>query len=140
MKDFKDISNYPVVKNKLLKPVFSTAKKLITENNLKNVEPSIYYMNCIDTTPFDWKVNKRTCEFYVFYDKKLTGSNTGALKIYVTSKGNIEGFLYKKPNYLLAHSAIPIKPIRYSYNPQKLVDYLSSNLDYWFRNAKVANI
>lgn len=53
--------------------------------------PSIYYMNGNDGTDFDWVMNDRTCEFFVFYD---TEANMGYVKAYVTRDGNIEGYVW----------------------------------------------
>lgn len=51
----------------------------------------VYYMNGNDSTPFDWGVNGRLCEFYKFYKS----TEYGFIKVFVTKDGFLRGYLYK---------------------------------------------
>ena len=51
---------------------------------------AVYYMNGNDGTDFDWQMNERLCEFYVFFDE----SEMGAVKILVGKDGTAEAFVF----------------------------------------------
>ena len=60
-------------------------KDMLEENG------KLYYMNDFDGTIFDWGMNKRLCEFMVFYNN----SGMGAIKINVLASGIINVYVYK---------------------------------------------
>ena len=48
---------------------------------------AIYYMNGNDGTEFDWEMNGRCCEFYLFYKE----TEMGFLKVFVNDDDTIDG-------------------------------------------------
>jgi hypothetical protein len=83
--------------NKLLKRIVELGDEIL-EQNLINVTKdkledngSLYYMNDIEGTLFDWGMNNRLCEFMMFYDE----SGMGAIKINILSNGTVNIYLYK---------------------------------------------
>lgn len=64
-------------------------------NGLKNEDllkdGAVHYMNGNDGTDFDWQVNDRVCEFYVFYKE----SEMGALRIDFRKDGKMNKFFYE---------------------------------------------
>lgn len=65
---------------------------------------AIYYMNGNDGTDFDWDCNNRVCEFMKFYKS----TEYGLIKIFVSRKGKIDGYLYKEEG---KGKAIELEPI-----------------------------
>ena len=52
--------------------IFKVARKMypsITDDMLCN-NGAIYYMNGNDSTEFDWNMNDRLCEFFVFHKNR----------------------------------------------------------------------
>lgn len=55
----------------------------------------IFYMNGNDGTSFDWRMNVRLCEFYLFYkDSKM-----GFVKVIVNKNDTINGYVYRNKEY-----------------------------------------
>ena len=87
--------------NETLRKVVDYIRKAIEEHPIKEegktYQRSILYRNGNDGTRFDWVVNNRTCEFFVFYD---TGEDAlGYIKAYVTRFGTIEGYVWNTERY-----------------------------------------
>ncbi len=81
--------------------ILSTIKKLILDNRrmyLPHVKDedleengAIYYMNGKNGTEFDWYVNERISDFFVFYDDE---NCMGAVKLLLYNDGGILIYLY----------------------------------------------
>ena len=56
---------------------------------------AIYYMNGNDGTEFDWEMNGRCCEFYLFYKE----TEMGFLKVFVNDDDTIDGYVYSEKGY-----------------------------------------
>ena len=56
---------------------------------------AIYYMNGNDGTEFDWNVNDRCCEFYLFYKE----TEMGFIKVLVNKDDTISGYVYDDKGY-----------------------------------------
>ena len=52
----------------------------------------IYYMNGNDGTFFDWVMNQRCCEFFMFYKR----TEMGFVKVFVNKDDTIYGYMYKE--------------------------------------------
>lgn len=52
---------------------------------------AIFYMNGNDGTMFDWDMNGRTCEFYMFHKNEI-----GFIKVYVNSDDTYTAHIYPK--------------------------------------------
>lgn len=74
------------IANENLEKYLPKVKKEMLEEN-----GTIYYMNDIDGTVFDWGMNERLCEFMMFYDD----SGMGAIKLNVLKNGKVNIYLYK---------------------------------------------
>lgn len=68
--------------------------------DLDGVEPCIYYMNGNDGTDFDWDLNARTCEFFLFYKS----TEMGFMKAYITSEQTLEGYWWEDEGRGKAHA------------------------------------
>lgn len=51
---------------------------------------AIFYMNGNDSTPFDWQVNGRLCEFCVYHKNE-----NGFIKAIVSNDGSVYGYAYE---------------------------------------------
>lgn len=49
----------------------------------------IFYMNGNDGTDFDYHMNGRLCEFFIFYKNEM-----GFIKVFVEADGEINGYIY----------------------------------------------
>lgn len=67
--------------------------KDITNDMLLN-DGAIYYMNGDDGTDFDWEMNGRCCEFFMFYKD----TENGFIKVIVTSEDVVYGYHYDNCN------------------------------------------
>ena len=56
---------------------------------------AIYYMNGNDGTEFDWNVNDRCCEFYLFYKE----TEMGFIKVLVNKDDTISRYVYDDKGY-----------------------------------------
>ena len=63
--------------------------KDITNDMLLN-DGDIFYMNGDDGTDFDWEMNGRCCEFFMFYKD----TENGFIKVIVTSEDVVYGYHY----------------------------------------------
>ena len=63
--------------------------KDVTNDMLLN-DGDIFYMNGDDGTDFDWEMNGRCCEFFMFYKD----SENGFIKVIVTGEDIIYGYHY----------------------------------------------
>lgn len=79
--------------NKIVKIIKDTTKEYLPEvtSDILLENGSIYYMNDIDSTLFDWGMNGRCCEFMTFYKE----SDMGAIKVNVMDSGKIMIYVYK---------------------------------------------
>lgn len=74
-----------------IKGVFAEIRKkypLITDEDLDK-NGAIYYMNGNDGTDFDWDVNDRCCEFYMFHSNEI-----GFIKLYVNRGDTYTAYVY----------------------------------------------
>ena len=55
----------------------------------KKTDPNIYYMNGNDGTEFDFKMNDRLCEFYIF-----TPDGDGLIKLFANSDDTYRVYIY----------------------------------------------
>ena len=60
-------------------------------DDLLDQNGATYYYNGNDSTPFDWEVNNRTCEFFIFYEKE---PKLGFMKAWICTNGDAEAFIY----------------------------------------------
>jgi hypothetical protein len=79
----------------IVRDYFAEARKLmpeVTDDMLcdEGDGEKIYYMNGNDGTDFDWQVNNRLCEFFMFYKE----NEYGFIKVFVQKDGTIVGYLY----------------------------------------------
>ena len=51
---------------------------------------AVYYMNRNDGTYFDWQVNHRLCEFFLFYEE----TELGFIKVCISKRDMIYGYMY----------------------------------------------
>lgn len=86
--------------NKTLLDILHYIQKAIKDHPIKEsgkqYDPKVHYMNGNDSTDFDWNVNDRTCEFFVFYNSE---SGLGYIKVYATRKGQITGYVWDTERY-----------------------------------------
>ena len=85
---------------KEIEKIFKEAREKfphITDEMLDS-DGAIYYMNGNDSTPFDWEVNGRLCEFFIFHKNER-----GFIKILVGKKNKINIYVYEdgsmRPTY-----------------------------------------
>lgn len=78
----ENMKNGKTLIDKVMKVIEDTRKKYpqITDDMLYG-RGAIYYMNGNDGTFFDWTVNDRCCEFFVFY----RSTELGFIKLFVNS-------------------------------------------------------
>ena len=83
--------------NRIIKNLINISKEGI-EQYLPEVKEEmleengkLYYMNDVDGTIFDWRMNERLCEFMSFYNN----SGMGAIKINVLASGLVNVYIYK---------------------------------------------
>ncbi len=72
--------------------IFKKARDMcpgITDDML-DTNGAIYYMNGNDSTQFDWAVNERLCEFYIFH-----ANNMGFIKAFVFNDDSVEVYIYE---------------------------------------------
>ena len=55
----------------------------------KETDPNIYYMNGNDGTEFDFSMNNRLCEFYIF-----NKDGDGLIKLFANSDDTYEAYIY----------------------------------------------
>lgn len=67
-------------------------------------DEKIFYMNGNDGTDFDWGMNERCCEFFMFYKS----TEMGFIKVYVNKDDTIDGYMYKE-DYLYGDTPISLK-------------------------------
>lgn len=75
-------------------------------NDMLDTNGAIHYMNGNDGTDFDWDVNDRLCEFYVFHKNEY-----GFIKVLVSKNGEMSAYVYLDNGFA---SAIEVEP-RYLY-------------------------
>lgn len=97
----------------------------ITDDML-DTNGAIHYMNGNDGTDFDWEMNDRLCEFYVFHKNEY-----GFIKVLVYKSGKMNGYVYLDNGFA---SAIEVEP-RYMY-----VDDVETLYDAMFYGADYKNI
>lgn len=143
-----------------IKTVFADIRKIypfITDEDLHS-NGAIFYMNGNDGTDFDWNINNRCCEFYMYHSNEI-----GFIKLFVnkgdtytayiypngemrateTIRGDLnEGdslylaaLLYRKADREYIYDAI-IDEIDFAYEPQKwemheMNGEYETNDDYW---------
>ena len=72
--------------------IFKVAREMYPNitNDMLDSNGAIYYMNGNDGTDFDWNVNDRLCEFYVFHENEM-----GFIKGCVNRDNIIEMMIYE---------------------------------------------
>lgn len=83
---------------------------------------AIYYMNANDGTEFDWEVNDRLCEFYLFYKE----NEYGFLKVLVNSDNTIDGYVYLEKGF---GKPIKIEEEELFYSAENLYYQMYDNAD-----------
>ena len=80
--------------------IFKVARNMypnVTDEML-DTNGAIYYMNGNDSTPFDWNMNDKLCEFFIFHKNEM-----GFIKANVNSGNTINVYIYEdggmKPTY-----------------------------------------
>lgn len=68
---------------------------------------AIYYMNGNDSTPFDWSVNDRLCEFCMYHKDEA-----GFIKALVNKNGSVDVYVYENGEMF------PTKKLHYSINTE----------------------
>lgn len=71
-------------------------------NDMLDTNGAIHYMNGNDGTDFDWDVNDRLCEFYVFHKNEY-----GFIKVLVSKNGEMSAYVYLDNGFA---SAIEVEP------------------------------
>ena len=143
-----------------IKNVFADIREkypLIADEDLHS-NGAIYYMNGNDGTDFDWNVNDRCCEFYMYHSNeigciKLLINKGDTYTAYVypngemsateTVRGNLDegdslylaALLYRKADREYIYDAI-VDEIDFSYEPSKwemceMNGEYETNDDYW---------
>lgn len=126
-----------------IKNIFADIREkypLITDKDLHN-KGAIFYMNGNDGTDFDWNVNGRCCEFYMYHENEIgfiklcvnVGDTytayvfpNGEMKAVETIKGNLDegdslylaAILLRKADMNLIWDE-DIKEIDFSYEPKE---------------------
>lgn len=79
-----------------VKEYFEKARALYPEitNDMLDTDGAIYYMNANDGTDFDWFMNDRCCEFYIFYN-----NDCGFIKVFVNADDTLTGYIYLDRGY-----------------------------------------
>ena len=76
-----------------IKDKIEEAKNILgVDNDILVDDGAIFYMNGNDSTPFDWEVNGRTCEFMTFYKD----GEMGMCKVWISKDGKLEGYCFNK--------------------------------------------
>lgn len=77
----------------IIKKIMEEARKHLPEVTDEMLEDNgaIFYMNSNDGTTFDWKMNDRLCEFFMFYKD---GSKLGFIKIYINKDNTVDYYVY----------------------------------------------
>lgn len=84
---------------------------------------AVYYENGNDGTDFDFEVNGRTCEFYVYY-----GNGDGAIKCFVTEK-EIVAYVYPEENPFSGDCKRVSAPMGARFDLRKLCEALYGTFD-----------
>lgn len=101
--------------------------KVISDNDIDKSSlyenGAVYYENGNDGTDFDYEVNGRTCEFYVYY---ATGE--GAIKCFVTER-EIVAYVYPEENPLSGDCKRVVTPMGARFDLRKLCEALYGTFD-----------
>lgn len=108
--------------------IFDVARKMcpsITDDMLDE-DGAIYYMNENGGTVFDWNVNGRLCEFYVFHKNEM-----GFIRVNVHRDNTICVYIYEdggiQPTYKFVEEMENIKASSFA----KLMYYIADSEDLW---------
>ncbi len=109
---------------------FKVARKMypsITDDMLCN-NGAIYYMNGNDSTEFDWNMNDRLCEFFVFHK-----NGYGFIKACVNKDNSIDMYIFEdggmKPTYKFTEEMEGLKSSSFA----NLMNYIADDEDLWDR-------
>ena len=83
--------------------IFEMARKVcpdVTDEMLDD-NGAIYYMNGNEGTPFDWKVNGRLCEFFIYHKNEA-----GFIKTYIHKDNTFLVYVYEDGGQKPTHEAI----------------------------------
>ena len=101
--------------------------KVISDNGIEKSSlyenGAVYYENGNDGTDFDFEVNGRTCEFYVYY-----GNGDGAIKCFVTEK-EIVAYVYPEENPFSGDYKRVAAPMGVRFDLRKLCEALYGTFD-----------
>lgn len=110
--------------------IFKVARKMypsITDDMLCN-NGAIYYMNGNDSTEFDWNMNDRLCEFFVFHK-----NGYGFIKACVNKDNSIDMYIFEdggmKPTYKFTEEMEGLKSSSFA----NLMNYIADDEDLWDR-------
>lgn len=110
--------------------IFKVARKMypsITDDMLCN-NGAIYYMNGNDSTEFDWNMNDRLCEFFVFHKNgyefiKACVNKDNSIDMYIFEDGGM------KPTYIFTEEMEGLKSSSFA----NLMNYIADDEDLWDR-------
>lgn len=108
--------------------IFKVARKMypdITDDMLDS-NGAIFYMNGNDGTSFDWNVNERLCEFYIFHKNEM-----GFIKSFINKNNTIEMYIYEnggsKPTYIFSEEMEKLKAVDFA----KIMNYIADSEYLW---------
>lgn len=113
---------------KEIERIFGVARKMYSNitDNMLDAGGKIYYMNGNDTTKFDWKVNGRLCEFYIFHKNE-----DGFIKALVNKDDSIDMYIYEDggmfPTYKFTEEMENVNVSSFA----KVMNYIADTEDLW---------
>lgn len=108
--------------------IIGVARKMCPEitDDMLDAGGAIYYMNGNDSTPFDWNMNDRLCEFYVFHKDER-----GFIKAMVNSDSSIDVYIYadggNKPTYKFTEEMEGLKAGSFA----RVMNYIADENSLW---------
>ena len=113
---------------KEIERIFAVARKIYPNitNDMLDEDGAIYYMNGNNTTKFDWKVNGRLCEFYIFHKNEY-----GFIKALVNKDDSINIYIYEdggiSPTYKFTEEMENVKASSFA----KVMNYIADEENLW---------
>lgn len=109
--------------------IFKVAREMYPNitNDMLDTNGAIHYMNGNDGTDFDWNVNDRLCEFYVFHKNEMS-----FIKAFVNSDNTIDMYIYEtddamQPTYKFTEEMEKVKASSFA----KIMNYIADDNELW---------